>query len=280
MKAFFKSIKTHPLALGSVLTIFVLSIVAICSPWLTPYPPNALDITQRLCLPSFAHWMGCDPYGADVFSQMIAGTRVSLMVAFTTIIIIACSGTAIGLLSGYYGGTFDLIIMRICDIFLAFPGLLLAIAIAAMLGPSATNLILALSATGWVSFARLVRGEVLVLKEQEFVLAARAVGASDISIMGFHILPNALSPIIVQATFGLAGIIIAESSLSFLGLGVPVETPSWGKMLDSGRDYLLSAPRLSMYPGFAIMLVCIAFNFIGDAIREFVDPQGRRGRIR
>ncbi len=273
MLAFMKKYKFAGLG---VIIIIAIVLLAIFASFIIPYDPNDIMIQNKLCAPSWSHLFGCDHEGIDLLSKMVFGARVSLYVSLLTILCALIVGTLVGLVSGYYGGALDLLIMRICDIFLAFPGILLAIAIAAMLGPSVNNTIIALCATGWVGFARLVRGEVLAIKEREFVMSAQVLGASNLYIIFVYILPNIVAPIIVTATFSLAGIIIAESSLSFLGLGTPIDTPSWGKMLDSGRDYLFEAPRLSYVPGIAIVILVLSINFIGDALRDHFDPKSRR----
>lgn len=266
-------IKSYKLAVFGALTIALAILVAILAPIIAPSNPYEIQIQDKLCLPSVNHWLGCDHEGIDLVSSMMYGARVSLYVALVVIFFCLILGTAVGLVSGFYGGMLDMIVMRISDVFLAFPGILLAIAIAAMLGPSIHNTVIALSVTGWVGFSRLVRGEVLSLKEREFVKSAEAIGAPNGYIMIIYILPNILGPLIVHTTFSIAGVIIAESSLSFLGLGVPVGMPSWGKMLDNGRDFLFEAPRLSVVPGIAIVLIVLAFNFLGDALRDHFDPK-------
>jgi peptide/nickel transport system permease protein len=262
--------------LGAVI-VLVFAAGALLAHWLAPYDPAAINLSQQLAPPSAQHLLGQDVNGADIFSRLLYGARISLLVGLAVILTSAAVGTGVGLLSGYYGGWLDVLIMRLVDILLAFPGLLLAIALVAVLGPSVGNVILALAVLGWVSFARLVRGQVLSIKAREFILAARTSGQSDLRVMAVHILPNVLSPIIVQATFSLAGVIIAESSLSFLGLGVPPGTPSWGAMLSEGKQVLLQAPHVSIFPGLAIMLVVLAFNFLGDGLRDRFDPRAMKG---
>jgi peptide/nickel transport system permease protein len=263
---------------AAVIGLVVLALVAACAvfgPWLAPRDPEALDLNGSLEGPNAAHWLGQDELGRDLASRLIAGARASAFVGVVVIAISATIGVLVGLLAGYLGGLVDQIVMRLIDVLLAFPGILLAIAVTGILGPSLRNVILALSILGWTGFARLVRGQVLTLREREFVLAARSYGASVPRILRRHILPNVLAPVLVQATFGLAGIILAEASLSFLGLG-PQNIPTWGAMLSSGVDYLLFAPHLSVAPGLAIMLTVLAFNFLGDALRDKLDPKGER----
>ncbi|HEW92363.1 MAG TPA: ABC transporter permease [Thermotogaceae bacterium] len=256
-----------------VITLFIL--VAIFANYLMPYDPYKIDIRNRLKGPSKEHWLGTDDLGRDVLSRLILGTRVSLRVGLIVVGISATVGTIIGLLSGYAGGWVDNLVMRIVDILLAFPGILLALAIVAILGPGIDHVILALTLTGWVGYARVVRGEVLTIKEEEYITAAKSSGIKKSVILFKYILPNALSPIIVLATFGIAGAIIAESSLSFLGLGVKPPEPSWGSLLNVGRRYIMVAPYLSIFPGIFIMVVVMALNFIGDGLRDALDPRLR-----
>lgn len=257
--------------------VVLLVCVALWAPYMAPYDIRQQDLMARLQPPSRAHPMGRDEFGRDVFSRVLYGARVSLRVGITVVAICASVGTLIGALAGYYGGWMDRIISGfLFNAFLAFPGLLLALAMIAFLGPSVNNLILALSIIGWVSYARLIRGQVLKVKELEFVQAARAMGASDARILWRHILPHVVPPLIVQATLGVAGAVLAEASLSFLGLGVQEPMPSWGKMLDSGRAYLTTAPHLVLFPGLAIALTVLAFNFAGDGLNEWLTPQRSR----
>ncbi|MCP4159113.1 MAG: ABC transporter permease [Deltaproteobacteria bacterium] len=254
-----------------IVVIFV--IVAVFAPFIAPHDPMEIDLPQALNTPSLENIMGQDQNGSDIFSRIVHGARISLFTGLTVVFISSVVGIFLGLISGFYGGLIDTVLMRIVDVLLAFPGLLLAIAIVAVMGPQILNVVIALSVLGWVSFARLVRGQVLAVKEREFVYAARTSGQSDLRVMFMHILPNIMSPVIVQATFSIAGVIIAESSLSFLGLGAPPGTPSWGLMLSEGTKELLDAPHVSIFPGAAIMLLVIAFNFIGDGLRDLLDPK-------
>lgn len=263
----------HKLALIGLLIIGVLIFSALLAPFLAPYSPNQQSLSGGLSAPSQGHFFGQDKLGRDILSRIIYGARISLLVGITTVGISSLIGILIGAIAGFLGGMVDEIIMRIIDILLAFPGILLAIALMAILGPSLINVILALCIIGWVGYARLVRGEILSLREREFILAARAQGMGNGRIIIKHILPNIMSPIIVQVTFGLAGAIVAEAGLSFLGLGVQPPTPSWGAMLNEGRQFLLLAPHMSIFPGLAIMLVVLSFNFVGDALRDILDPK-------
>ena len=255
---------------AGLVIMFVLA--ALFAPLLIPYDPNEINLAGELEGPSSAHILGQDKLGRDIFSRVIYGSRVSLTVGFTVVAISVVIGVLIGAISGYKGGVYDMVIMRVIDILLAFPGILLAIAITGVMGPSLKNVILALCTFGWVGYARLVRGQVLSIREREYVLSAKALGAKDLYIIIRHILPNTLSPIIVNATFGIAGVILAESSLSFLGLG-PQDVPTWGAMLSEGAEFLLFAPHVSIFTCIAIMLTILGFNFVGDGIRDYFDPK-------
>ena len=247
--------------------IGLLLVTALVAPLVAPYDPLAIDLRGELEGPGAGHPLGQDKLGRDILSQVIYGSRVSLVVGLVVVGISLLIGVSLGAAAGYFGGVFDSVLMRIVDILLAFPGILLAIALAGILGPNLRNIILALCVLGWVGYARLVRGQVLAEKHREYVLAARAIGASHPRIILRHILPNCFAPVIVEATFGLAGVILAESSLSFLGLG-PQDVPTWGRLLNEGAQYLLFAPHVATFPGIAIMLTVLAFNFIGDGLRN------------
>jgi peptide/nickel transport system permease protein len=260
---------------GALLTIALL-FVAIAAPLLAPFDPNAQDTIRRLETPSKQHLLGLDDLGRDVLSRILFGARVSLRVGFSVVIIASLIGVALGATAGYFGGAADLVIMRICDILLAFPGILLAIALVAVLGPSLNNVIIALASIGWVGYARLVRGQVLKVREMEYVTAAKALGARSPRVIVLHVLPNVINPVIVMATLGLAGAILSEAALSFLGLGVQPPTPSWGAMLTSGRRYLGLANHLAIYPGIAIMLAVMGLNFLGDGLIDALDPKYRK----
>jgi peptide/nickel transport system permease protein len=249
------------------------AIVAAVGPWIVPADPSALDLALRLEGPSAAHPFGLDELGRDVLARLVMGARVSLFVGLTVVGISATVGTIVGAVAGYAGGLIDELAGRLMDVLLAFPGILLAIAMVAVLGPSLANVVLALVVIGWVGYARLVRGQVLKVKELEYVQAARAMGAPVRRILARHVVPAVFSAVIVQATLGMAGAIIAEASLSFLGLGVQPPTPSWGTMLDAGRAHLVDAPHLTVFPGIAIALLVLGFNFVGDALRDRLDPR-------
>ncbi|WP_135827371.1 nickel transporter permease [Halorussus halobius] len=237
------------------------------------HDPRALDATARLSGPSAAHPLGTDNLGRDVLSRIVYGTRVSLQVGLLAVSISVVVGTAFGIVAGYFGGVVDDAIMRFVDVLLAFPGIILAIAVAGALGPSIRNVIIALAIQGWVTYARLIRGEVLSVREREYVKAARSIGASDRQIIVGDILPNTIYPVIVQATLSLGGIIIAEAGLSFLGLGPQPPTASWGMMLSTGRSYIQSAWWLSLFPGVAIFITVMGFNLFGDVLRDVLDPR-------
>jgi peptide/nickel transport system permease protein len=268
-------LKNFAFTSGALLTVALL-FVAIAAPMLAPFDPTAQDTIRRLEPPSKEHPLGLDDLGRDVLSRILFGARVSLRVGFSVVIIASLIGIALGAIAGYFGGAADLVIMRICDILLAFPGILLAIALVAVLGPSLNNVIIALAAIGWVGYARLVRGQVLKVREMEYVTAAKALGARSPRVIIRHVLPNVINPVIVMATLGLAGAILAEAALSFLGLGVQPPTPSWGAMLTSGRQYLGLANHLAIWPGVAIMLAVMGLNFLGDGLIDALDPKYRK----
>lgn len=259
--------------LGCVL--LVLLVASACfAPWLTPYDPRTQDLETGLQGPGWAHPCGQDKLGRDLCARLFYGARVSLLVGVISVIVTLTVGVAVGALAGYRSGLLDEFIMRLTDMFLAFPGILLALALMAILGPSITNVIIALCIVGWVGYARLTRGLVLVAREMEYVTAARATGARGGYILVQHILPNIAGPLVVQATFSLAGMIVAEAGLSFLGLGVQPPTPSWGAMLNEGRLFLILAPHLAVVPGGAIMLAVLGCNLLGDGLRDWLDPRG------
>jgi peptide/nickel transport system permease protein len=261
-----------------VVIIVVLVLVALFAPWIATYDVGATDLSMRYLPPSVAHWFGTDSTGRDIFSRVVFGARISLQVGIVVVTVSAIIGTLLGAFAGYYGGWVDRIVSGyVFNVFLAFPGLLLAIAMVAFLGAGLNKLILALCIIGWVGYARLIRGQVLKVREYDFVQAARALGASDARILLVHILPNAIQPLIVQASLGMAGAVLSEASLSFLGLGVPPPAPSWGVMIEEARDLstLQAAPHALIFPGIAIALTVLAFNFIGDGLREYLDPRQR-----
>ncbi len=260
------------------LIVAILVIVAIFAPWIATYDVGATNLSIRYLPPSAQHLFGTDSTGRDIFSRIVFGSRISLEVGIIVVSVSAIVGTLLGALAGYYGGWIDRIISGyVFNVFLAFPGLLLAIAMVAFLGPGLNKLIFALCIIGWVGYARLIRGQVLKVREYDFVQAARALGARDGRILLVHILPNAIQPLIVQASLGMAGAVLSEAALSFLGLGVPPPAPSWGVMIEEARDLstLQAAPHALIFPGIAIALTVLAFNFIGDGLREYLDPRQR-----
>jgi peptide/nickel transport system permease protein len=256
--------------LGGIL-IGLITLAALLAPILPLQAPDQVHMESQLAPPTSAHLLGQDEEGRDVLSRVVYGARYSLLISFTTVALSLLLGTLIGMLAGYFGGRWDEAFVFVGDIFLAFPSILLLIAIAAFVPPSLFNIILILAFVGWVSYARITRGQAITLKNAEYIQAARILGFSHRRILGRHLLPNALGPLIVNATLSLAGVILAESTLSFLGLGIPAGIPSWGSMLDSGVAYLLIAPHLSIAPGMAIMLTVLGFNFLGDGLRDFYD---------
>ncbi|MGC1159795.1 MAG: ABC transporter permease [Acidobacteriaceae bacterium] len=266
----------QPLAWVGVALMIAFLAMALFAPVLAPYNPAALDLVHRLAAPDRAHWLGTDELGRDILSRMIWGARLSLTVAVSVVGLSFLLGLIFGGIAGYYGRWLDVTINTfLMNAFLALPGILLAIAFVAFLGPGLLNLILALSIGGWVGYARLVRAQVLAVREREFVEAARAVGASNLRIFTRHILPNILQPLIVQAAIGMAGAVLAEATLSFLGLGVPPPAASWGSMLNDARPFLFDAPHLVVFPAIAVMLCVLSFNFLGDALRDYLDPRTR-----
>jgi len=251
-------------------------IFALFASWIAPYDPFSIDLPTRLSPPSSAHWCGSDELGRDICSRLIYGSRISMLVGSSVVAASLGLGLVVGSIAGYYGGRVDRIVNAVVmNAFLSFPGILLAIAFVAFRGPGIFNLVLALSLGGWVGYARLVRAQVLSAREREFVEAARALGASDVRIVARHILPNIIQPVIVQAAIGMAGAILAEATMSFLGLGVPPPTASWGTMLNDARAHLFDAPHLVLFPAATVMLAVLSFNFIGDALRDYLDPRSR-----
>jgi len=268
--------RRNVLATTGMVLVTVFVVFALFAPWIAPQNPSNIDLPSRLQPPSGAHWFGTDELGRDILSRVIYGARISMLVGGSVVAGSLLLGLVLGSIAGYYGGSadkfFNVILM---NAFLSFPGILLAIAFVAFLGPGIFNLILALCIGGWVGYARLVRAQVLAVKEKEFVEAARALGASEWRIVTRHILPNIIQPVIVQAAIGMAGAVLAEATMSFLGLGVPPPTASWGSMLNDGRAHLFDAPHLVLFPALAVMLAVLSFNFIGDALRDYMDPRSR-----
>jgi peptide/nickel transport system permease protein len=255
--------------------LLALAVAALFAPLIAPHDPLRQDLDKDLLAYSADHPLGTDKLGRDVLSRTIYGGRISLLTGIATVLISLSIGVAAGSLSGYFGGWLDLLLMRLVDILMAFPGILLAIALTAVLGPGLDHVILALCLIGWTGYARLVRGEILSLREREFVQAARGLGCSPRRIIIRHLIPNLLAPLMIQATFGLAAAIVAEGSLSFLGLGVEPPAPSWGSMLNDGRQFLLVAPHLTTYPGLALMFTVLALNIVGDTLQERLTARTR-----
>jgi peptide/nickel transport system permease protein len=260
---------------GATIVLVVLA-VALLGPLLVPFDTSAQDLARRLAGPDHTHIFGLDELGRDILARVIAGARISLLVGVAVVSISACVGTVVGATAGYFGGMVDDVISRVIDVLLAFPGLLLAIALVAVLGPSLGNVLIALTLIGWVGYARLVRGQVLRAREFEYVQAARAIGASTGRVLWRHVIPVAIPAVIVQGALGMAAAVIGEAALSFLGLGVQPPTPSWGTMLNGGRAHLLDAPHLTLFPGLAIALLVLGFNLLGDGLRDVLDPRGNK----
>lgn len=258
-------------AVAGFAVVLLFLLVAVLAPWLAPYDPGAQALDSGLSGPSRSHWLGQDRLGRDLLSRLVYGARISVAVGLGTVSLSLLIGLLVGSASGFFGGKVDHVLMRLADVLLAFPGILLAIAITSVLGPSLRNVLIALCALGWVGYARLIRGQILKVREMEFVQSARSVGAPPARLLLVHILPNAISPVIVEATFGIARAIVAEAGLSFLGLGVNPPTPSWGAMISEGRHFLFVAPHLTTVPGLAIMFTVMAFNFLGDGLRDAMD---------
>jgi peptide/nickel transport system permease protein len=266
----------NPLAAIGVALVILFVLCALLAPWIAPQDPAHIDLPNRLERPSAHHLCGTDELGRDILSRLIWGARISMFVGSSVVAGSLFLGLIIGSFAGYYGGRIDRFVnIVLMNAFLSFPGILIAIAFVAFRGPGIFNLVLALSLGGWVGYARLVRGQVLAVREREFVEAARALGASDLRIILRHILPNIIQPVIVQAAIGMAGAVLAEATMSFLGLGVPPPTASWGSMLNDARSHLFDASHLVIFPALTVMFAVLAFNFIGDALRDFLDPRSR-----
>jgi peptide/nickel transport system permease protein len=269
-------VRHNMLATVGIGLVLIFVLCAIFAPWIAPQDPARIDLPTRLESPSASHWCGTDELGRDTCSRLIHGARISMVVGSCVVLVSLTLGLIVGSIAGYYGGGIDRFVnVVLMNAFLSFPGILLAIAFVAFRGPGIFNLVLALSLGGWVGYARLVRAQVLATREKEFVEAARALGASDLRVIVRHILPNIIQPVIVQAAIGMAGAILAEATMSFLGLGVPPPTASWGAMLNDSRAYLFEAPHLVLFPAATVMLAVLSFNFIGDALRDLLDPRSR-----
>src|SRR5271163_3591271 len=276
MKSLREFLRRSPTGRVGFALAVLLVVLALAAPWLAPADPATQNLPARLAGPSAAHWMGTDELGRDILSRTLFGARVSLMVGICVVVSAGLIGLAIGAIAGYCGGWFDgLVNIVIINAFLSFPDILLAIAFAAFLGPGIGKVMIALIVTGWAGYARLARAQILQAKEMEYVLAARSVGASDARILLRHLLPNILQPVLVQATIAMAGAILAESTLSFLGVGVLAPVPSWGSMLNDARSHLFDAPHMVIFQALAVMTAVLAFNLLGDAWRDWLDPRTR-----
>lgn len=272
-REFWARFQRNSLAMSGLILVAGMFVVSLAAPWLSPYDPNFIDLKQILMPPSSLHWLGTDTLGRDVLSRIIYGAQVSLKVGFVAVGLATLIGLLVGALAGYYGGWVDQVLMRLVDLMLCFPAFFLILAVIAMLEPSIWNIMVVIGLTSWMSVARLVRAEFLSLREREFVIAARALGAGDTRLIWRHMLPNALAPVMVSATLGVAGAILTESALSFLGLGVQPPTPSWGNILTMGKDNIEIAWWLSVFPGLAILVTVMSYNLLGEGIREAIDPR-------
>jgi peptide/nickel transport system permease protein len=268
-----RSILDDKLALIGLSTIIILLVIAICAPSVSPYDPMKINLQERLSPPSLEHPMGTDDLGRDYLSRIIYGTRISMTAAALITMISLIIGLIVGTASGYFGGIVDETLMRIVDIMLAFPSLIITIAIAGILGPTFENLIIAMTVTGWVGYSRLIRSSVLLVKEQDFVVSSKAIGCSDLRVVFDHIVPNAIAPIVVLATLDMGNVILGLCGMSFLGLGAQPPTPEWGSMLEAGKPFMESMPTLMIFPGLMIMITVMAFNFLGDGLRDALDPR-------
>ncbi len=265
--------RKNPLSVAGAIIILFLALLALSAPVIAPYSPTSINVYNVLSPPDAAHPFGTDELGRDVLSRMIWGSRVSLKVGFIAVGIAITIGTVIGAAAGFYGGMIDSLLMRFVDIMLAFPTFFLILAVIAIVEPSISTIMIIIGLTGWMDVSRLVRAEFLTLKERDFVSAARAIGASNPRIIFRHIIPNALSPVFVAATFGIAGAILTESGLSFLGLGVQPPDPSWGNILTAGKDNITVAWWLSLFPGLAILITVLSYNLVGEGLRDALDPR-------
>ncbi|MFY0542850.1 nickel transporter permease [Brevibacillus sp. H7] len=274
--SFYRKLKRNRAAMvGGAIVLFYI-VIAILAPMIAPFDPLEIDLGKKLIPPSGEHWMGTDDKGRDIMSRLLYGTRISLTVGFVSVCIGAAIGIILGLVSGYYGKWIDTVIMRIIDVLLAFPGILLALAIISALGPSLGNVMISVGVFSIPTFARIVRGSTLAAKKLEYVDAVRSLGANDFVIIFRHILPNIMSPIIVQGTLRIATAILTAAGLSFLGLGAQPPTPEWGAMLSNGRDFLFTAPHIAMFPGIAISTLVLGFNLFGDGLRDALDPRMKK----
>jgi peptide/nickel transport system permease protein len=273
---FWQRLKRNPLAMAGVCVVAALFALSLLAPLIAPYEPNGINAWAVLSPPSWQHWFGTDELGRDVLSRIIFGARISLKVGFVAVGIAVSIGTVVGLVSGYYSGVVDTVMMRFVDIMLCFPTFFLILAVITVREPSIWNIMIVIGLTGWMGVSRLVRAETLSIREMDYILAARCIGCSDLRIVFRHILPNAVSPVLVSASLGVAGAILTESALSFLGIGVLPPTPSWGNILTSGKDYIEFAWWLSLFPGLSILVTVLAYNLLGEGIRDALDPRVKR----
>jgi peptide/nickel transport system permease protein len=273
IKIIWKRFINNTAAFIGLAVILVIVVLAVGAPLISPYDAYAIDVYNTLSSPTWAHPLGTDELGRDILSRMIWGSRVSLKVGFVAVGIAISIGIFIGACAGFYGGKIDSLLMRFVDMMLCFPTFFLILAVIAVVEPSISTIMIVIGLTSWMEVSRLVRAEILTLKERDFVLAAKAMGARDFRIIFRHIMPNALSPVFVSATFGIAGAILIESSLSFLGLGVQPPDPSWGNILFSGKDYILTAWWISVFPGLAILITVLSYNLVGEGLRDALDPR-------
>lgn len=275
-KTFYKKLAKNKAAMAGAFIIIFVILMGIFAPLLATHDPNTTNVMNKLKPPSAENYLGTDDLGRDIFSRLLFGARISLGIGFVSTILGAIVGVSLGIVSGYYGRWVDSLIMRICDVLLAFPGILLALAIVSVLGASTQNVIIAVAFYAVPSFARIVRGSTLSVRKLEYIDAIKAMGAKDFRIIFKHILPNIMSPIIVQATLYIASAIITASALSFLGMGTRPPTPEWGAMLSQGRSYIAQAPHITLFPGLVILLVVIGFNLMGDGLRDALDPKAKK----
>ncbi|CAO0821741.1 Oligopeptide transport system permease protein AppC [Desulfarculales bacterium] len=275
LSQFWGTLSVNRLAMAGLLVVACLVLVAVCAPWLAPFDPNQIDVKFILLPPSWTHPFGTDELGRDVFSRMIFGARVSLQVGFVAAGLATLVGVALGAMAGYYGGWWEAGIMRFTDMMLCFPTFFLILTVIALLDPNILNIMVVIGLTSWMGVARLMRAEFLTLKEREYVVAVKSLGAGDLRIIFRHILPNAMAPVLVALTLGVAGAILTESGLSFLGLGVQPPEPSWGNILNQGKDNIETAWWLSLYPGLAILVTVLGYNLLGEGIRDALDPRLR-----
>ncbi|MBM4761355.1 nickel transporter permease [Bacillus sp. B15-48] len=275
-RAFYRKLAKNKAALAGAFIVLIFFLLALFAPIIAPHDPLHIDISKKLEGPSAEHWLGTDDKGRDILSRLLYGSRISLTVGVLSTVLGAAVGILMGIIAGYYGRWIDSLLMRICDVLLAFPGILLALAIVSVLGASTTNVIIAVAFFAIPTFARIVRGSTLSVKKLEYIDAIRAMGASDSRIIFKHILPNIVSPIIVQATLYIASAIITASALSFLGMGTQPPDPEWGTMLSQGRSYIRQAPHITLFPGLVILIVVIGFNLFGDGLRDALDPKSKK----